>query len=278
MASASNHIPEPPRPPVEAAENSDQRQRSRMLLALGVLLVALAVVLVKDRHLWLSSATTAEPASPTDPAASAPSTPAHSSQPAEASLEALPHDAAADSKPLPKRARPTLAPPAPKDQPEPPPAMITATERTVLPPLEVQVVAGNQRKALVPASNSVNVEMQGEPPSAPPPAVPSEQASISPETAHVELSRNVTARLSHAVQPSYPTLAKQMKVQGAVVLQALIGKTGDIQDLHVVTGPAILAAAAREAVRQWHFKPYFQNGQPVETESRITVNFTISTY
>jgi len=80
------------------------------------------------------------------------------------------------------------------------------------------------------------------------------------------------------VQPEYPVLAKQMKVQGAVVLQALIGREGSIQDLHVVTGPAILAAAAQEAVRQWHFKPYLQNGQAVETEARITVNFTISTY
>jgi protein TonB len=68
-----------------------------------------------------------------------------------------------------------------------------------------------------------------------------------------------------------------MKVEGAVVLQALIGKEGNIQDLRVISGPAILSAAAREAVTQWHFKPYYQDGQAVETEARITVNFTIST-
>jgi len=73
-------------------------------------------------------------------------------------------------------------------------------------------------------------------------------------------------------------LAKQMRVQGAVVLQALIDRAGDIEELHVVSGPAILASAAQEAVKQWHFKPYYQQGQPVETEARITVNFTISTY
>jgi protein TonB len=72
-------------------------------------------------------------------------------------------------------------------------------------------------------------------------------------------------------------LAREMKVQGAVILQALIGTDGGIQDLRVLSGPAILATAAQEAVRQWRFKPYLQNGVPVETEAKITVNFTIST-
>jgi protein TonB len=68
-----------------------------------------------------------------------------------------------------------------------------------------------------------------------------------------------------------------MKVQGAVILQALISREGAIQELQIVSGPAILATAAREAVKQWRFKPYYQSGQPVETQARITVNFTIST-
>jgi protein TonB len=66
-----------------------------------------------------------------------------------------------------------------------------------------------------------------------------------------------------------------MKVQGAVLLKALIGADGYIRDLQVLSGPAILASAAREAARQWQFKPYLQNGQPVETQANITVNFTI---
>jgi protein TonB len=84
--------------------------------------------------------------------------------------------------------------------------------------------------------------------------------------------------VSRPVSPNYPLLAKQMKVQGAVVLEALISKTGSIQDIQILSGPAILSAAAREAVKQWHFKPYYQGGVPVETEARVTVNFTISTY
>ena len=72
-------------------------------------------------------------------------------------------------------------------------------------------------------------------------------------------------------------LAKQMKVQGSVVLQALIGRTGNIEDLRVLSGPSILSAAAMQAVKQWRFRPYYLSGEPVETQARITVNFTIST-
>jgi protein TonB len=68
-----------------------------------------------------------------------------------------------------------------------------------------------------------------------------------------------------------------MKVQGSVILQALISRNGVIQDLRVVSGPPILASAAQEAVKQWHFKPHLQGTEPVETQTRITVNFTIST-
>jgi protein TonB len=66
-----------------------------------------------------------------------------------------------------------------------------------------------------------------------------------------------------------------MNVQGAVVLQALIAADGSIENLHVMSGPTILASAAQQAVREWRFKPVFQNGQAVETRATITVNFTI---
>src|SRR5208337_3683611 len=93
----------------------------------------------------------------------------------------------------------------------------------------------------------------------------------------VQLSPQTAQSVSISVPPDYPLLARQMKVQGAVSLQALISRDGTIQELQILSGPSILAAAAREAVKQWHFKPYLQNGQPVETQARITVNFTIST-
>jgi protein TonB len=96
-------------------------------------------------------------------------------------------------------------------------------------------------------------------------------------TDRVQLSPQTQQNVSVSVPPDYPLLARQMKVQGAVSLQALIARDGTIQELQIVSGPEILAAAAREAVKQWHFKPYLQNGQPVETQAKITVNFTIST-
>jgi protein TonB len=66
-----------------------------------------------------------------------------------------------------------------------------------------------------------------------------------------------------------------MNVQGSVVLKAVIGADGIISDLHILSGPAILAAAAQQAVREWRFKPVLQNGQPVETMAKIVVNFSI---
>lgn len=77
------------------------------------------------------------------------------------------------------------------------------------------------------------------------------------------------------VESAYPLLAGQMSVQGSVLMQALIAPDGIVEDLRVLSGPTILVTAAREAVRQWKFKPYLQNGKPVETQARVTVNFTI---
>ncbi|MGA9738556.1 MAG: energy transducer TonB, partial [Candidatus Sulfotelmatobacter sp.] len=93
----------------------------------------------------------------------------------------------------------------------------------------------------------------------------------------VQMSAGTSAIVTRSVKPSYPLLARQMKVQGSVILKALIGRDGIIQNLSVVSGPHILASAAEDAVRQWHFKPHLQGRDPVETEAKITVNFTIST-
>ena len=85
----------------------------------------------------------------------------------------------------------------------------------------------------------------------------------------VVLSPDAKQVVTHSVEPSYPTLAKQMKVQGSVVLQALIGKEGTIQSLQIVSGPqGFSSSAAREAVMQWRFKPYYQSGQAIETEPK----------
>ena len=82
--------------------------------------------------------------------------------------------------------------------------------------------------------------------------------------------------LVHKVTPQYPPLAKQARIQGVVVLQALIGKDGNIQNLHVVSGHPMLTTAALEAVKEWKYKPYYLNGEPVEVETTINVNFSLS--
>ena len=77
------------------------------------------------------------------------------------------------------------------------------------------------------------------------------------------------------VQPRYPTQALQMRIQGPVQLQATITKNGDIVNLKVVSGDSVLAHAAQEAVRQWKYKPYYLNGEPVQIETQILVNFKL---
>jgi protein TonB len=93
----------------------------------------------------------------------------------------------------------------------------------------------------------------------------------------VRVSQGVSqGLLIHQVKPSYPPLARQARIQGTVVLQAVIGKDGTIQNLKVVSGHPMLAPAALEAVKQWKYKPYFLNGEPVEVDTTINVNFTLA--
>ncbi|HXJ90172.1 MAG TPA: TonB family protein [Candidatus Binatia bacterium] len=82
--------------------------------------------------------------------------------------------------------------------------------------------------------------------------------------------------LVRKVQPTYPPLARQARIQGTVVLQAQISKTGDIENLQLVSGHPMLAPAAIEAVKQWKYKPYLLNGEPVEVETTVQVNFSLA--
>ncbi|HKM47151.1 MAG TPA: energy transducer TonB [Terriglobales bacterium] len=85
-----------------------------------------------------------------------------------------------------------------------------------------------------------------------------------------------TGLLIRKVTPNYPPLAKQARIQGAVVLQAEISKEGTIQNLQLISGHPMLAPAAIEAVKQWRYKPYLLNGEPVAVETQVVVNFSLS--
>lgn len=93
----------------------------------------------------------------------------------------------------------------------------------------------------------------------------------------VRVSQGVSqGLLVHQVKPAYPPLARQARIQGAVILQAVISKDGSIQGLKVVSGHPMLTPSAIDAVKQWRYKPYFLNGEPVEVETVVTVNFTLA--
>lgn len=250
-----------------ATAAQEPKQRRLMVVALMLLLVSLAFVLYRDRDFWFPDAedTTERPLD-------TPSTFTQAVAPSQARPATVVHKKLHARPEQPASAEPVIEDPAPP---------LTVT-RTVLPPLEIEVVAGTVHGTVRPGSNSVRVDMQPE---------ESQESSAQPSIQETDIPANITTSaaertpvaadpadvVSHSVKPGYPTLARQMKVQGAVTLQALIGRDGLIQDLHVLSGPPILANAALEAVRQWHFKPHYQGAEAVETEAKITVNFTIST-
>jgi protein TonB len=93
----------------------------------------------------------------------------------------------------------------------------------------------------------------------------------------VRVSQGVTSGLLvHQVKPNYPPLARTARIQGAVLLQAEISKNGDIENLHAISGHPMLIPAALEAVKQWKYRPYYLNGEPVAVETQIQVNFSLS--
>ncbi len=257
-----NHLERSVPLPLQPASPDAEVQRKRMLIALGILLVALAAVILKDWDFWFPPSgevqeaairTKSKSKSMVTATASAPATPTRERKPAKS--------------------------PAPAAAAVPPAAI---AERAALPPLQVEVVAGNRHIDVPAKSNAIHLDVgSGATSSASSASASAPNAPVSAKTTNagdrVQLSPQTAQNVSVSVPPNYPLLARQMKVQGAVSLQALISRDGTIQELHILSGPGILATAAREAVKQWHFKPYLQNGQPVETQARITVNFTIST-
>jgi len=250
---------------------ADPKQRSLMVAALVLLLAGLGVSLYQYRDFWFPDT---EEADSDQPAETTPAATASHSTPAarKATGSNSQHRAKAVAKAAPKEIE--ADPPAPA-----PPTATATTTRTVLPPLEVEVIAGDSHRIIRPGNNSLRVDLQpGIPPQADVRTSAETTANVTSNAAErVQISRGTADIVSRPVRPDYPLLARQMKVQGSVILQALIGKDGEIQDLRVLSGPPILASAAQDAVRQWHFRPHYQGAEPVETQAKITVNFTIST-
>ena len=100
-------------------------------------------------------------------------------------------------------------------------------------------------------------------------------AAPRPAPSPVRVSHMSEGDLIHKVLPIYPSLARSARIQGQVVLQAVISKRGVIENLRVMSGHPMLAPAAIEAVRQWRYRPYVLNNEPVEVETQVTVNFSL---
>lgn len=107
--------------------------------------------------------------------------------------------------------------------------------------------------------------------------MPALSPSMVPNPNRIRVGGNKQAmNLVNKVTPSYPPLAKQSRIQGAVQMQAMIGKDGSILDLQVISGHPLLVPSALEAVRQWQYRPTLLNGEPVEVITQIDVNYTLA--
>lgn len=249
--------------------DSVQTPGRQMLIALTLLLVALIIILAKDRDFWFPSA----PAMHSE------------SEPTEEVLPKRMPQSAATPTPqpvVPGRAKVKVSVSRPATEPKPGDASAAiVTSRTVLPPLEIEVVAGDQHRPIQESNSSVKVDLQSPTPAASEKPFSVQEAAnssgASDLSGQVHVSPKTAEVVSRSVEPNYPLLAKQMRIQGTVVLEALIGREGNIQHIQVLSGPAILSAAAQQAVQQWRFRPYLLAGKAVETETRITVRFSIST-
>ena len=254
-------------------------QTIRLLIALSLLLVALGVVIVKDHDFWFGSDETSESSAGSE------SVPDSAVAPAKTAQAAAAPTATATSHVAPKTTTQPVtdsssshkdAAKAASNNPasSSPASPVVATNRVVLPSLDVEVVAGDTHRTVHAGSNVAKVELHSD--SNRTSAGPASVVTLATNAAeHTRLSAAGVPELRQTVEAAYPLLGQHMRVQGSVVLQAVVAADGTIENLRVLSGPAILASAAQQAVRQWHFKPYLENGQAVETKARITVNFSI---
>jgi len=239
----------------EAGIAVENRQRRNLLIAFVLLMVALVAVLFTDRQFWLG----------------ADHSKIESDMPAATNAAQTRGTSAAETRKVPaapvkkqmaggRTASSKAATSKTSNDQQPATEPVVTGKRVVLAPLDVEVIAGDTHKQIRPGVNAAKVEITG----------PARSAA-----GREPLSAAALRQPQASYTATYPLLAQHMNVQGSVVLQALIGADGIVENLRVVSGPSILAPAAQQAVREWKFKPIVQNGQAVESKATITVNFTI---
>ncbi|MGH9544063.1 MAG: energy transducer TonB [Terriglobales bacterium] len=239
---------------------SDAKRRLQLLFALALLISALVFVVMRNRQFWLDALNL------DDMSGQAMSDTIKKTEP--------PLNSA--------RAKRVSATQSPSPNAEAHASVSPDTHETVLSPLQVDVTfSSGQHKTIVARNSAIHIDLKKHsPPSsamAPSSTVTGTETNASSSGVQVRFSGGTVEILGRPQEPVYPLPAQQANVQGSVVLQANIGEDGNVQALQVISGPAMLTAAALEAVKQWHFKPHYEAGKAVPTATRITVSFSIST-
>jgi protein TonB len=197
------------------------------------------------------------------------------------------------------RVPPSAAPVAPSSDASPAPSptpvavaaspvaanKVTATEapatKAAAPPIKIKNQSAQPEVGKSPPSGDVIApSIAGIAPAGDSAALPSLMGSQSktstPLLQDLHVSQGVSrGLLVKAIQPAYPASARQMRIEGAVELSATVSKNGDISTVKVLSGDPQLARAAVEAVKQWKYKPYLLNGEPVEIQTQVTVKFKL---
>jgi protein TonB len=131
-------------------------------------------------------------------------------------------------------------------------------------------VVGNTEGSGPGVDLGMNIPISGSRPVMPAAVAPSTPART------FRTSSMMQGSLIRRVEPVYPPLARNARIQGAVVLEAVISKGGTIENLRMISGHPMLVSAAIEAVRQWKYRPYILNEEAIEVETQITVNFVLA--
>jgi protein TonB len=159
------------------------------------------------------------------------------------------------------------------------PAKSSVEEKPEAPALIVKggkVPTVESKSAVTPDAPAPAVIGMGAATAAPLPNLGTTDTGIKPLLQTLSVSQGVSQGLLYKkVAPSYPQNALRMHIEGAVELQATISKEGNISHIKVLSGDAQLARAASDAVKQWKYKPYLLNGEPLEIQTQVTVNFKL---
>jgi periplasmic protein TonB len=269
-------------------EEGGSNKKALIIIAAVVVLAASAAYLGwrnTNKHSAQPTAAQAATMAPGNPAPNAPSAkpedspapnpqaepieaPSASAKPSPAS--SAPRTSPSNRVPVKESSSPAQAPPASEAEPTPQPLVVKRDA-----PRQATTPATSQSAESAPPPSPLGVTGGGDTTelanlSSAPVGVPKPSPQV------LKISQGVSEGLVlKKVSPKYPAQAIQMRIQGAVQMQATISKDGNIANLKVLTGDSLLARAAQDAVKQWKYKPYYLNGEPVEIQTLITVNFKL---